>query len=89
MWQATEDVLAPIATGAGILGTVAHYTLILALNAAPASLLQPFVYTTVPWAAVLGLVFFGEFPDAVTIAGAAVLIAVGVYVMRREAKAAD
>ena len=73
---------------AGFMGAAAHYTLILALNAAPASLLQPFVYTTFPWAVALGLVFFGEFPDTVTVLGAAVLIAVGVYVMRREAKGA-
>jgi len=85
VWPSPETWLLLIA--AGILGTVAHYTLILALNAAPASLLQPFVYTTFPWAVLLGLIFFGEFPDAVTIAGAAVLIVVGIYVMRREAKA--
>ena len=86
VWPGPQTWLLLVA--AGILGTVAHYTLILALNAAPASLLQPFVYTTFPWAVALGLVFFGEFPDAVTFAGAAVLIAVGVYVMRRETKSA-
>lgn len=85
VWPSPQTWLLLIS--AGILGTVAHYTLILALNAAPASLLQPFVYTTFPWAVVLGLIFFGEFPDAVTFGGAAVLIAVGIYVMRREAQA--
>ena len=86
-WPSPQTWLLLIA--AGFMGAAAHYTLILALNAAPASVLQPFVYTTFPWALLLGLVFFGEFPDGVTIAGAAVLIAVGVYVMRREAKAAS
>ena len=85
VWPDPQTWLLLIA--AGFMGTAAHYTLILALNAAPASLLQPFVYTTFPWAVVLGLIFFGEFPDTVTIAGAAVLIAVGIYVMRREAQA--
>lgn len=84
VWPSPQTWLLLVA--AGFLGTAAHYTLILALNAAPASLLQPFVYTTFPWAVLLGLVFFGEFPDTVTILGAAVLIAVGIYVMRREAK---
>ena len=84
-WPSAETWLLLI--GAGILGGAAHYTLILALSAAPASILQPFVYTTFLWALVLGLIFFGEFPDGVTIAGAAVLIAVGLYVMRREAQA--
>jgi len=85
VWPSTETWLLLIA--AGILGGAAHYTLILALSAAPASVLQPFVYTTFLWALALGLIFFSEFPDTVTIAGAAVLIAVGIYVMRREAKA--
>ena len=85
VWPDPQTWLLLIA--AGFMGAAAHYTLILALNAAPASLLQPFVYTTFPWAVVLGLIFFGEFPDTVTIAGAALLIAVGIYVMRREAQA--
>ncbi len=85
VWPSTETWLLLIA--AGFLGGAAHYTLILALSAAPASLLQPFVYTTFLWALILGLLFFGEFPDAITIIGAAVLISVGLYVMRREAEA--
>ena len=82
VWPSPQTWL--LLAAAGVLGGAAHYTLILALSAAPASLLQPFVYTTFLWALALGLIFFGEFPDAVTIAGAAVLIAVGLYVMRRE-----
>lgn len=68
----------------GLLGAGAHYALILALGAAPASHVQPFIYTTFLWALVVGLILFGEFPDAVTIAAAAVIIAVGLYVMNRE-----
>lgn len=87
VWPSTETWLLLIA--AGIVGGAAHYTLILALDVAPASLLQPFVYTTFLWALLLGLLFFAEFPDEITLLGAAVLIAVGVYVMRREARASS
>jgi len=83
VWPSTETWL--LLTAAGVLGGAAHYTLILALSAAPASILQPFVYTTFLWALLLGFVFFREFPDEITLFGAGVLIAVGVYVMRREA----
>ncbi|MEQ8696890.1 MAG: DMT family transporter [Bauldia litoralis] len=68
----------------GVLGAGAHYTLILALGAAPASHVQPFIYTTFLWALVIGLIAFGEFPDAVTVGAAGVIIAVGLYVMNRE-----
>lgn len=84
----------PDATGwgllllSGVLGAGAHYTLILALAASEASRLQPFVYTTFLWALVIGLIVFGEFPDAVTIVAAAVIIAVGLYVMDRERRLA-
>jgi drug/metabolite transporter (DMT)-like permease len=72
----------------GLLGAGAHYSLILALGAAPASHVQPFIYTTFLWALVVGLIAFGEFPDAITIGAAAVIIAVGLYVMDRERRLA-
>jgi drug/metabolite transporter (DMT)-like permease len=68
----------------GLLGAGAHYALILALGNAPASHVQPFIYTTFLWALVMGLILFGEFPDAITVGAAAVIIGVGLYVMNRE-----
>ena len=65
-------------------GTFAHFLLIRALQAAPASVLQPFNYVLLVWATVLGLIVFGEFPDAWTIAGSVVVVASGLYVIYRE-----
>ena len=45
-----------------------------------------FRYSNVLFAIILGMVFFGEFPDAVSYAGMARIIAAGLYAAHREAK---
>lgn len=46
----------------------------------------PFRYSNVLFAIVLGMVFFGEYPDAVSYAGMVLIIAAGLYAAHREAK---
>lgn len=65
-------------------GTFNHYLLIRALEYAPASVLQPFNYTLLPWATVVGLIVFGQFPDAWTIIGATIVVVSGLYTIYRE-----
>ena len=72
----------------GLVGSLGHWLLILALRAAPASELQPFNYTVIIWASVLGAVFFGHVPDAWTVSGGVVIIASGTYAWYREQRAA-
>jgi drug/metabolite transporter (DMT)-like permease len=68
----------------GLFGTLGHLTLFKALELAPASAVQPFSYMMMVWATLAGLVVFGQFPDAWTIAGAAVIVAGGLYAFARE-----
>lgn len=68
----------------GFAGTIGHFLLIKALEAAPASLLQPFNYLMLVWAMVSGYIVFGNFPDLWTLTGAAVIAASGLYVIYRE-----
>lgn len=81
---------APSATGwalmvaTGVSFGFGHYLLILGLERAAASVLSPFIYTQIVWAAALGIVVFGQYPDAATVAGAAVVIASGLYAWGRE-----
>lgn len=70
--------------GAGLLGTLGHFALIKAFSLAPAAAISPFVYTNLIWAASYGIILFGEWPDAWTIAGAAVIAGSGLYIYRRE-----
>jgi drug/metabolite transporter (DMT)-like permease len=67
-----------------LLGAGGHGALIKALSVAPASAIQPFIYTLFVWAVLLGYVVFGDVPDGWTIAGALLIVASGVYVWHRE-----
>jgi drug/metabolite transporter (DMT)-like permease len=69
----------------GLFGGLGHYLLIHAYTMAPASLLAPFSYTAILWVTITGYLAFGDFPDVWTIAGAAIVIASGIYVFYREA----
>ena len=69
-----------------VMGTtcVGHGLMTLALSLAPASVLQPFNYFTLPWAIVLSATVFGHLIDGVSLLGAAVIVAAGLVVMARE-----
>ncbi len=67
-----------------LLGSLAHIAFIRALGMTEPSRLQPFNYTLFVWAVVVGYAFFGDIPDAWTSAGAAIIIASGIYAWHRE-----
>ncbi|MEP4377366.1 MAG: DMT family transporter [Alphaproteobacteria bacterium] len=67
---------------AACLGAAAHFLLIRAYHAAPASLVAPFSYSEIVWASAIGFAAFGDVPDGATLIGAAVLIASGLYLLR-------
>jgi drug/metabolite transporter (DMT)-like permease len=68
----------------GLLGAGAHLALIKAYEACSAPRLQPYGYTLVLWAIAVGLVALGEFPDAWTILGAAIIVGAGLFALLRE-----
>jgi drug/metabolite transporter (DMT)-like permease len=72
----------------GAVGGFAHYLLIRAFAVAPASLLAPFGYAQLIWSIGIGYAWFGDFPDASTLAGAALISASGLYVLYRERRVA-
>jgi len=67
-----------------LMGSAAHLALINALARAEASALQPFGYTMLMWAAVIGYLAFGDVPDRWTVAGAGLILASGLYAWHRE-----
>jgi drug/metabolite transporter (DMT)-like permease len=84
-WQAPADVLTWFwFMLGGILNGAGHFALIKALEAADASSLQPFNYTMIIWATLLGWLIFGDFPDHWTITGTLLIIAGGLYALHRE-----
>lgn len=68
----------------GLLGTISHFGFARAFQAADASLVIPFHFTRLPFAALLAYLAFGEVADFWTWAGAAVIFSAGAYIARRE-----
>jgi drug/metabolite transporter (DMT)-like permease len=68
----------------GACGAFGHWLLILAHARAPAPVLSPFIYTQIVWMIVLGFFLFGDLPDGWTLAGSAIVIASGLYLLYRE-----
>jgi drug/metabolite transporter (DMT)-like permease len=74
--------------GLGCLGTVAHFSVARALAAADASACAPFEFARLPFAALIGFLWFGEVTDVWTWVGAAIIAGSSVYVAYREARLA-
>lgn len=72
----------------GLIATVCHLLVVYAYRLASIGILAPFQYVEIIGATVLGLIIFGEFPDAVTWAGVAIIVGSGMYVFHREARLA-
>ncbi len=85
LWQTPQELAAvALFLVVSVLGACGHLGLVVALQAAPASTLQPFSYTMLVWAAVWGYVVFADVPDALTCVGAAIVVASGLYTWHRE-----
>jgi drug/metabolite transporter (DMT)-like permease len=70
--------------GVGIAGALGQYAITEAFRLGEASLLAPLEYTALVWGVLLDLGLWHTLPDAVTWIGAAIIIASGLYLLRRE-----
>jgi len=77
-----SDLLLLCATG--IAGGVAQLFMSRAYALAPAALVAPIDYTHLIWSVALGWFIWGDFPALSTWAGAAIIIASGLYILYRE-----
>ncbi|MSP95681.1 MAG: DMT family transporter [Betaproteobacteria bacterium] len=68
----------------GFLATIGHLSLIRAFDYAGPTTLAPFVYTALIWVMLLGWIVFGDFPDAWSLAGMAIIVASGLYIVNRQ-----
>lgn len=80
----TDPLIIVLMIGMGAFSGVGHYLLIIAHRLAPAAVVAPFIYTEIVWMVALGYVVFNDKPNEWTLAGAAVVIASGLYLLYRE-----
>ncbi|MBW0156840.1 DMT family transporter [Sedimentimonas flavescens] len=72
--------------GATVFGVAAYWSLTAAMRVGEVSVVTPFRYTRLIFALFLGVLVFGERPDAATLMGAGLIIASGVYTLWRGRK---
>lgn len=68
----------------GLVATLGHFLVVMAFRRAPASQLAPLQYLEIVSAGLLGWIVFGEVMDAASLLGVAIIVASGLFVLRRE-----
>ena len=72
----------------GLTGGIGQIFITLSLRVAPVPVVVPFDYTQLLWVVLLGWLFFADMPHEATWAGAAIIVASGLYTLYREQRAA-
>ena len=71
----------------GVVAMVAHMGVNRAVKLADAATIAPLQYTLLPWAIILGYLFFGDLPRPLTLLGAAIILASSFIIYLREHRA--
>ena len=83
-WRPIRAEHAWVIGGVGLAGSLAQVALTEAFRRGEASLVAPLEYTALPWGTLLDLALWGVLPDRMTWLGAAIIVASGLYLLRRE-----
>ena len=83
-WTPLRADHAWIILGIGIAGALGQWAITEAFRLGEASLLAPLEYTALVWGVLLDATLWGVLPDSVTWFGAGIIVASGLYLLRRE-----
>jgi drug/metabolite transporter (DMT)-like permease len=70
--------------GSGAAAALGHLCIIKAYASAPASVIAPFNYSSMVWAALFGYLIWKDWPAANVWSGAVLIVAAGLYIFFRE-----
>ena len=80
-WYPMQSFSYYLFIGVGLFFALGIYFQIIALTFTRASVIQPFHYTLILWAIILGYIFYDDVPDNYTILGAVIITLSGIYVL--------
>jgi len=75
-------------TGAGIVGSSAHYCMTRAYHIADVSAVQPVRFLDLVWASIFGFIVFAHVPTGYALAGGSIICAATLWIARRETRKA-
>jgi drug/metabolite transporter (DMT)-like permease len=85
-WQPLMTAHYPILLGVALTGAVGQWGITEAFKHAPAASVAPLEYSGLAWVLIIDLLVWSVLPSWRTLAGAAVIIGSGVYLLRHEAR---
>ena len=80
-WQPLMNLSLIFFIAMGFFFSLGLYFQIIALSLARAGVIQPFHYTLIFWAIILGYIFYDDLPDAPTLIGGLVITVSGIYTL--------
>ena len=83
-WQVPTPLDATMLVAAGMLGGIGQVTMTQSFRHGDASLIAPFDYTSMIWSLAASWFVFNTWPSGIVLAGTAVVIAAGLFVIYRE-----
>lgn len=86
-WVAIESRHAPALALVAVTGAIGQYAITEAFRRADASVVAPFEYTAMLWGLLIDRLVWSVVPQAATLAGAAIVVASGLYLIHRESRA--
>lgn len=82
-WVALEARQIGLIGGASVFILGGYLFSVMVMRVGEIGFIAPFRYTSLLWALVLGLVFFGNWPDPLTLLGCAIVVGAGVFTLLR------
>jgi len=82
-WRSIDSSSYILFLAIGVFFSLGIYLQIIALSKSRASIIQPFHYTLIFWAIILGYIFYDDIPDFFTIIGALTITASGIFVIKQ------
>ncbi len=86
-WQPVDARDALLIVGMGIFIGGGYLFATMVMRVGDIGFVAPFRYTSLLWALLIGLVLFGEWPDPLTLLGAAIVVGTGMFTLYRETRA--
>jgi drug/metabolite transporter (DMT)-like permease len=83
-WTAIQSQHWPVIAGIGVIGFVAQLAITEAFRRGEASFNAPLEYSALAWGAGLDWLLWKTLPDAITLIGAGIIVASGIYLIRGE-----
>jgi S-adenosylmethionine uptake transporter len=83
-WQPLSVGTGGLVLGSAVFVSAGYFLSVAVMRVGDISAVAPFRFTGLLWALALGLLVFGEWPEPLTFAGAALVVGAGVFTLRRE-----